>query len=592
MPMNPSPSTAVILAGGLASFSGNTIAPVPKFLLSICNCPLYQYWARIFSLAGVEELVVCVSEEYETQVTDYLSHSPPPINYLIRKTALGTGGSLKEVAGDIRGDSFWVVNGDLLAQTDLSLMNSFHQQHQAMATVGAIKIEPEPWKMARVELDADRKVRIIHRVHPFQDKRSSLKPAGLYLFSSGILDLIPGDSYFDLKEQLFPILYHLHATTLAWEIPGYCQNIVSLDDYFQVNRDIILKRVLFPGVQGLPEDFAAANPAPGANPASTRVPPYSIGADCRIEEGVLILGPAVIGPGCEIQAGAVINNSVILANAMIGPLARVDHCLIGAGAVIEGGAEVREQTVVAAAGSNPGNKSRGVLFGNVEWQVPASRFYLLTKRVIDIVFSALFLVLFSPILLVVALAIKLDSPGPIFFRQVRCGRQGRDFIMYKFRSMVSDSEDLKRELHAFNEVDGPMFKIMADPRITRVGKFLRDTNLDEIPQLWNVLKGDMSLVGPRPLSMEEMRFNPKWRDCRLAVLPGVTGLWQAKAHNKLSFNDWIRYDIEYVNHCSLWFDLKIILITAFNEVRSFLRKRREKKLKKDNLPDYIAQSPS
>ncbi len=590
--MNPSPSCAVILAGGLASFSGVTVAPVPKFLLPICNCPLYQYWARIFSLAGVEELIICVSAEYEAQVAGYLSHSPPPINYQIRKTALGTGGSLKEVAGDIRGDSFWVVNGDLLVQSDLSLMHSFHQQRQAMATVGTIRIEYEPAKMGRVELDANHQVKAIHRVHPFQEKRSCLKPAGLYLFATGVLDLIPPDSYFDLKEQLFPILYHLHATTLAWKIPGYCQNIVSLDDYLQVNRDIILKRVEFEGVKGLPDDFAAAAPASGVNPSSIRVPPYLIDANCQIEEKVLILGPAVIGPDCKIRAGAVVNNSVILGNAVIGPLARVDHCLVGADAVVGGGADIRDQTLVAVTGSAPRKKSRAIILGNVAWQVPASGFYLMAKRLIDIVFSALLLVLFAPVMLAVAVAIKLDSPGPVFFRQVRCGRYGRDFIMYKFRSMVSDAEDLKRELHAFNEVDGPMFKIMADPRITKVGKFLRDTNLDEIPQLWNVSKGDMSLVGPRPLSMEEMRYNPKWRDCRLAVLPGVTGLWQAMAHDKVFFNDWIHYDIEYVNNCSLWFDLKIILMTLFNEMKNFLRKRRKKGNNKNNLPDYIVHSQS
>jgi NDP-sugar pyrophosphorylase family protein len=120
--MNPSPSHAVILTGGLATFSGNTIASVPKFLLPVCNCPLYQYWARILSLAGVEKLIICVSAEHETLVAHHLSLSPPPLHYLVRKTALGTGGSLKEVAQDISGDAFWVVNGALLLQADLSLM--------------------------------------------------------------------------------------------------------------------------------------------------------------------------------------------------------------------------------------------------------------------------------------------------------------------------------------------------------------------------------------------------------------------------------------------------------------------------------------
>jgi len=588
--MNPSPATAVILTGGLATFSGNTIAAVPKFLLPICNCPLYQYLGRILALAGVENLLICVSAEHETLVADYLSLSPPPLNYLIRKTSLGSGGSLKEVAQDITGDAFWVVNGDLLVQADLSLMWSVHQQHQSMATVGAIKVKQESWEMERVELDQDQKVKVIHRIHPFHERRSNLRPAGLFLFASGVLDLIPADSYFDLKEQIFPILYHLQANTVAWEIPGYCQPIDSLEKYFQVNRDVILKRVVFEGVQGFPEDFGAADPVLGITPSATRLPPYSIGARTRIEEGALILGPAIIGPDCEIKAGAVINDSVILGNAMIGSLARVDHCLVGENAVIGGGVEVRDQTLVASPGTASRRISVGVTFGNMAWQVPVGRFYLLGKRVFDLAIAALLLLLFSPIMLAVALAIKLDSPGPVFFRQIRAGRYGKNFTMFKFRSMVSDAEDLQRELHAFNEVDGPMFKIMADPRITRVGKFLRDTNLDEIPQLWNVLKGDMSLVGPRPLSMEEMRYNPKWRDCRLAVLPGVTGLWQAKAHDKVFFNEWIRYDTEYVNHCSFWLDLKIIFLTFFNELKNFLRKRRQKDMNTESSSDYMAES--
>lgn len=587
--MNRAPSTAVILAGGLATFSGSTIAPVPKILLPFCNCPLYQYLARILSLAGVKDLIICVHEDLETQIADYLSFSPPPQNFLIKKTASGTGGSLKEVERDIKSDSFWVLNGDLLLQTDLSRMWAFHRQHKAIATVGAIKIPEEPWEMERVEIGADKNVKVIHRIHPFQEKRSNLRPAGLYLFESGVLNLIPPDSYFDLKEQLFPVLYHLQAATVAWEIPGYCRTISSLDGFFSANRDILMKRVSFEGVKGLEDDSGASNPSSRIDPSSTQIPPFKIGAGSQVDEGVLILGPTVIGPHCEIQAGAIINNCVILGNSVIGRMARLDHCLVGEGTVIEEVASLRDQSIITPTGPSTNNKSRGVIFGDVAWQVPASRFYLLSKRVIDVVFSALILILLSPILLVVALAIKLDSSGPIFFRQIRCGQKGKDFFMFKFRSMVANAEDLKRKLHAFNEVDGPMFKIMEDPRITRVGKFLRDTNLDEIPQLWNVLKGEMSLVGPRPLCMEEMRHNPKWRDCRLAVRPGVTGLWQAKAHDKVFFSDWIRYDMEYVANCSLWFDLQIVMLTLFREMKCFHRKKTDNDVKAGNTTNCIAE---
>lgn len=590
--MNRPPSTAVILAGGPATFSGNTIAPVPKIFLPVCNCPLYQYLARILSLAGVKDLIICVHEDLEARVADYLSLAPPPLNFLIKKTASGTGGSLKEVEQYIKGDSFWVLNGDLLLQSDLSRMWAFHQEHKAIATVGAIKIEREPWEMGRVETDKDKNVKVIHRIHPFQEKRSNLRPAGLYLFASEVLDLIPPDSYFDLKEQLFPVLRHLQAATVAWEIPGYCGTISSLDDFFHVNRDILMKRVSFEGVKGLEDNPGASNPPPRIDSSSIQVPPVKIGAGSRVDEGVLILGPTVIGPHCEIRAGAIINNCVIMNNSLIGRMARLDHCLVSEGAVIGEGASLRGQCIISPTGSTPNKGARGIIFGNVEWQAPASRFYLTSKRVIDAVFAALILILCSPILLAVALAIKLDSPGPIFFKQVRCGKKGKEFVMYKFRSMVSNAEDLKRKLQAFNEVDGPMFKIMEDPRITRVGKFLRNTNLDEVPQLWNVLKGEMSLVGPRPLSMEEMAHNPKWRDCRLAVPPGVTGLWQAKAHDKVFFSDWIRYDIEYVNNCSLWFDLKIVIITIFKEITKLFRKSKNKTMDTGNTSNYIAERSS
>ena len=143
--------------------------------------------------------------------------------------------------------------------------------------------------------------------------------------------------------------------------------------------------------------------------------------------------------------------------------------------------------------------------------------------------------------------------------------------MFKFRSMVAEAEDAKRQISYLNEADGPVFKIAQDPRVTRLGKLLRDTDLDELPQLWNVLKGEMSLVGPRPLAIEEMRFNPRWRDARLSMRPGMTGLWQVKAHTKNEFNEWILHDMTYVNEASLWLDVKILGMTALRSVTNVLQ---------------------
>jgi lipopolysaccharide/colanic/teichoic acid biosynthesis glycosyltransferase len=183
----------------------------------------------------------------------------------------------------------------------------------------------------------------------------------------------------------------------------------------------------------------------------------------------------------------------------------------------------------------------------------------LAKQVIDFCVSLTLLALLSPVFVVVAVLVRLDSKGPIFFFQRRCGREGREFRMLKFRTMVVNAEELKGHLR--NEIDGPMFKVARDPRVTRIGRLLRSFSLDELPQLVNVLRGEMSLVGPRPLAREEMAENSAWMEGRLSVKPGITGLWQIKARASRKFSDWVAYDLEYVARRSLLGDLKILLLT-------------------------------
>ena len=189
--------------------------------------------------------------------------------------------------------------------------------------------------------------------------------------------------------------------------------------------------------------------------------------------------------------------------------------------------------------------------------------YLFSKRAIDIVGSIVGLVLLSPILLIVAIAIKLESKGPIIFSQKRIGLKGKAFKMYKLRSMVEDAEKLKKDLMKSNEMSGPMFKMKDDPRVTRVGKFIRKTSIDELPQLVNVLKGDMSLVGPRPsLPKEVKKFKP-WMKKRLEVKPGLTCFWQVSGRNNIDFEDWMKLDIKYVEERSFLVDIKLIFKTFF-----------------------------
>jgi exopolysaccharide biosynthesis polyprenyl glycosylphosphotransferase len=183
------------------------------------------------------------------------------------------------------------------------------------------------------------------------------------------------------------------------------------------------------------------------------------------------------------------------------------------------------------------------------------------KRALDLAVSFLALVVLSPLLLLIAIAVRLDSPGPIFYRARRIGRKGRTFNCYKFRTMVQNADHLKSQLEHMNERDGILFKMSNDPRITRVGRYLRKYSLDEIPQFFNVLKGDMSLVGPRPPIASEVERYDLSHLRRLDVLPGITGLWQVEARQDPSFDSYISLDTAYVENWNLWLDLKILIRT-------------------------------
>jgi exopolysaccharide biosynthesis polyprenyl glycosylphosphotransferase len=186
----------------------------------------------------------------------------------------------------------------------------------------------------------------------------------------------------------------------------------------------------------------------------------------------------------------------------------------------------------------------------------------LMKRLLDIVLSLVLLVFLSPLLMLVSLLITLASPGPVFFLQERVGLSKRRFRLYKFRTMVTDAEEKLADLEVFNEASGPVFKIKNDPRITPVGRFLRKMSIDELPQLYNVLKGDMSLVGPRPLPVRDYEgFDEDWHRRRFSVRPGITCLWQVNGRSNTAFNKWMEMDMEYIDNWSLTLDLKILVRT-------------------------------
>ncbi|MFL0504572.1 sugar transferase [Ureibacillus sp. 179-F W5.1 NHS] len=191
--------------------------------------------------------------------------------------------------------------------------------------------------------------------------------------------------------------------------------------------------------------------------------------------------------------------------------------------------------------------------------------YLISKRIMDIIGSLLGMIILIPVFILITVLIKLENRnGPVFFKQVRVGRNGKEFTIYKFRSMVSNAEELKMLLLEQNDIkDGPVFKMKEDPRVTRIGKFIRKTSLDELPQLINVLKGDMSLVGPRPPLPEEVAQYSNYEKQRLKVTPGLTCYWQVSGRSNIGFDEWVRLDLKYMEERNMIIDLKLIFKTVF-----------------------------
>ncbi|WP_010240448.1 sugar transferase [Clostridium arbusti] len=202
-----------------------------------------------------------------------------------------------------------------------------------------------------------------------------------------------------------------------------------------------------------------------------------------------------------------------------------------------------------------------VNFNYYEDKYSKSITYHFLKRVIDICGALIGIILLSPVFIIITIAIKIDSKGPVIFSQSRVGKNDKLFKMYKFRSMVVDAEKLLIKLKDKNEMSGPMFKMKNDPRITRIGKFTRRTSIDELPQLFNILKGDMSFVGPRPNLPSEVAKFSDYHRLKLLVKPGLTCYWQVMGRNEIDFEDWIRLDIKYIEERNIWRDIKLIFKT-------------------------------
>jgi lipopolysaccharide/colanic/teichoic acid biosynthesis glycosyltransferase/carbonic anhydrase/acetyltransferase-like protein (isoleucine patch superfamily) len=282
-------------------------------------------------------------------------------------------------------------------------------------------------------------------------------------------------------------------------------------------------------------------------PTAEVIGPVVVGDDVEIGADAVVVGPTIIGRGSHVTKGMVLRRCLLQPGSTVGgDTVQLLGTLKPAPAAIE--RTIRIQSVVEAAPVHGGFRYAA---------------YCFTKRMMDLIGSLILLGLTLPFYPLIALAIKANSPGPIFYGHLRQGRGGRTFKCWKFRTMVTNADELKKKLMAQNEVDGPQFKIKRDPRIFWVGHWLRRLNIDELPQFWNVLMGQMSLVGPRPSPESENQMCPAWREARLSVRPGVTGLWQVsrRRDQDSDFQEWIYYDVQYVKKQSIWLDIKILVKT-------------------------------
>jgi len=296
------------------------------------------------------------------------------------------------------------------------------------------------------------------------------------------------------------------------------------------------------------------------------------GKNVRIGRNAVISGPAILSDNVEIGDGAVVRNSIIAPGLSIRKEQFLQNRVLTKdyqkNQQSGPGGECNPMTTLYETKDSFDVRDAKSTFRN--WGVFS--YVTFVKRIFDIIGASIILLFFAPVFPIVALIIKLTSPGPVFYKARRQGMHGRQFNCLKFRSMAVGAEEIQERLRVVSQVDGPQFKIEKDPRVSAVGQFLRNTYLDEIPQFINVLLGQMSIVGPRPSPEKENSLCPRWRDARLSVRPGITGLWQicrTRAESK-DFQEWLHYDTEYVRNLSVWLDLWVCWKTASKLVNNFI----------------------
>jgi lipopolysaccharide/colanic/teichoic acid biosynthesis glycosyltransferase len=358
-------------------------------------------------------------------------------------------------------------------------------------------------------------------------------------------------------------------------IGGNVYNLCAEDEFLEFYRsqtmlDIVSEEPVNDGFSQ-PGEWGRMDTA--SSPQARLVGNVIIDKSATVDPGAIILGPSIIAESASVGKDAIVDSSIIGPGITVNAQQLVRNRIVTNTVTVE---EIHAQSAKALHQKAAYHRLPKSIANKPScfrlW--PILSYARLIKRIGDIVAALIAIVLFLPLVPIITLAVKLSSPGSIFYKARRQGRYGKDFHCLKFRTMKLGADQIQEKLRMISEVDGPQFKIVDDPRITPVGRFLRDTYLDEIPQFYNVLLGQMSIVGPRPSPRSENIRCPLWRDARLSVRPGITGLWQINRTREpmQDFQEWIQYDTEYTRRLSFRLDIQICYRTFLQMLGKFAEK--------------------
>jgi len=560
---------AVILADGDNPFLTPLIKNSSIMDLPVLNKPIIEQTIQCLSDNGITCIVIVGRKGEDIELPSHLfggQFPPVKIEYYEQDVPRGTAGVLRDLEDFFEGQDVLVIQCNTFAGFNaVDELVRFHQTKGSALTIGVS--HKHHFTLETIKAGEDGLVDDISIIHASSERRSSVKSEGVFVVNSRALSLIEEEGYFDIKEQLFPAMKKASLPVYIYKFEGLIKAIESVDDYYNFHRYLILEGHVPGGLKEVGANIWVGRDV-AISPRSYLLGPVVLGNNCVVKDYAQIIGPVILGESCVVDEGAIVRESILWSGTEVRSRASLFYCVAASNTDIKEGqaysnvtlaGDIKNGDVNIAPTRESSQSVKSVTLSKMESLRAGA--YIAGKRVMDFVLCGIALLFLSPLMFVIALLIKLDSPGSVIYSQTRCGKDGREFRMFKLRTMVKGAHEMQKKYMKNKDVDGPVFKLEKDPRITRIGGFLRKTSLDELPQLFNVIKGDMSLVGPRPLVMGEMKFSPSWRDIRLQVKPGLTGLWQIEGRDSTYFHDWIRYDVKYVRSRSMLFDIKIMLKT-------------------------------